>query len=70
MYTYSIKATKDLSDATDVKCFSKDKVYTFTWGSILKEKSSLMNVTIPNDLGIKHRIGTWYKHFNFTMPAN
>lgn len=69
MNTYTIKATKDLIDDTDVKCFTKDKVYTFETHNHIVRNLQLENVTLVNDNGVKHRIGNWYKHFTLVKPG-
>jgi hypothetical protein len=55
-----ITATKDLYN--EGKCFTKDKIYS-TGGIKITDKFKLKDVTIENDLGERHEIGDWWKHF-------
>lgn len=55
-----IKCNKDLFN--DGKCFTKGKIYETNIS--LKDNSSIINAVVVNDLGERHHIGMWYKHFN------
>ena len=54
-----IKAKKDLYNGG--LCFTKNKEYKVNVP--ITNLASLINLTVVNNLGQRHCVGMWYKHF-------
>jgi len=59
MYT-KIKAKKDLYNLG--KCFTKGRTYELK--NPIESVAALMEVTVTNDLGQRHTIGSWWRNFS------
>lgn len=60
--TIIMKYAKALKDRhNEGRCFTKNKVYELP--REVYKKSDLIDITLVNDNGVKHRIGLWYKSF-------
>jgi hypothetical protein len=54
-----IKAKKDLYNKG--KCFTKGRTYEVN--KMINYESSLMDMTLINDMGESHLIGSWWREF-------
>lgn len=61
-----IKAKKDLYN--NGKCFSKGKKYVVN--ASIRIEASLMEVSVLNDLGESHIIGSWWRSFSIVDYIN
>lgn len=59
LYT-KIKAKKDLYNGG--KCFTKGEIYDLS--NPIHVFHVLMNTSAINDMGERHTIGLWYRHFS------
>lgn len=59
MATTIVRPTKDLYNCG--KCFTAYREYEIP--KLIHTTASLMDMTITNDLGEPHRIGTWWREF-------
>lgn len=64
MRKYTIIPLHDLYHEREGKCFTKGKPYTFESREIITKQSQLINVTLTNDLGYKHKIDKWCRYFS------